>query len=254
MGRREDLVGMLKGLVRPATIVKPSRARRGAEPPVTATKFGGRPYAERGETWTRCGGCGEGVTFIFQCNLGECPHHRGAPELFTFFYCHRCGPWGELAEDQKDAWVVRRYATPSPERAAEIEDRSPAKTRTRACTARLTGVFTLPETSEIAAVSPDAWDLAETIHAEAPDEVYEAAAASMFGDEPGEGATQIGGFARWVLEPEAPECAACRRPMRLLAQIESEEEAGLNWGKKGSVYLFECGTHPEQVTMRLQSK
>lgn len=262
-----DLAGLLRPLVLQATIVKPTALKKGADAPPTATKFGGLPYAEQGETWPRCGGCGEGLSFIFQCNLTECPHERGRASLFTFFYCRECCAWGDLPDDLRDAWVVRRYSSPALAKAVAMKDASAPKQRVTPCMVTLAQAPTLPDAFEIGEVSPKTLEIAKQINPQHWSTPYEEAVGAIMdpgngvpGDGPGAAGgggadgvrTQIGGYAGWVQGPAFPDCQACGGRMRLLAQIDSETAPGLVWGDAGRVYLFECPSHPDPVKMTLQ--
>jgi len=222
-----NLPKQLRPLVLPVTLVEP----RAGAPGIAETKFGGAPYAEAGETWPMCGGCKRGLSFVFQWKA-----ERG---LCTFYYCFECNPWG-LADEPRAAWCLRRHATS--DAAVSLPDRSPKKPRLKERAVALRPGLSLPDWEGIDSFAPKL---------DVDSEEYDPVVESLIGREP-DFCTQIGGYPMFVQGGEFPACPACRKQMRLLVQIDSEEEVQLMWGDSGCVYLFECATHPEKVELLLQ--
>ena len=251
-----ELITKVRALLAKAVVAEPTKLRKGEAVSLIATKFGGLPYAERGDEWPVCGGCGEGLSFIFQANLAECAAAERGKGLFAFFYCHSCSSWGDIPPELTDAWVVRRYEAPSEAKAIEMEDTSPEDARTRACSVKLATVMSLPDWEGVGEIAPEVSDMSAELNDDEPWEPYVSAAAELLGEHPDNDdfRTQIGGYAKFVQGAVIPECAKCNHAMRLLAQIDSADEAGLMWGDAGCVYLWECERHPqgELVQMRLQ--
>lgn len=244
------LTDLIRPLLLPASIITPTKLRRGLSAPITSTKFGGHPYAELDEDWPICGGCEEGLSFIFQCNLAECPHQK-AQGLFAFYYCHECSSWGDIPPEIEDAWLVRRYEAPAANKAVELEDASPDNARTKECSVKLEIVQSLPNWESINDLLPAAAELSAKSNKEEPWAAYQKTVEELLGGEP-EINSQIGGYPNWIQGAESIECEKCKTRMRLLGQIDSEEDAGLMWGDVGAVYLFECPKHADQIQMRLQ--
>jgi uncharacterized protein YwqG len=247
MSSEQQLRKQVEALVRQCTVVEP-HASEEALPP-TATKFGGAPYAERGDTWPMCG-CGRGLTFIFQWNSVHCSHDPRAAGLHAFFYCHECQSWGDLPADAKDAWAVRHYAAPADAKAVVIEDRSPTENRLTECACQAATVPSLPDWDGLGEVAEEIAELSAKLDEDEAWEPYSEAAEQILGGEP-DYRTQIGGYPRFVQGADFPECE-CGQRLSLLAQIDSEDEAGLMWGDSGCIYLFACEKHPKQIQMRLQ--
>ena len=65
-------------------------------------------------------------------------------------------------------------------------------------------------------------------------------------------ATIVGGYPHWVQGEATPGCDVCKSGMRLLAQIDTEDEADIIWGDVGCVYIFYCPEHPRETRMELQ--
>ena len=249
MDPQKQLRTLVESLVRPCTAATCIPGDADVSP--VSTKFGGAPYAERGEKWPVCGGCGKGLSFICQWNLAECPHLSGSAGLYAFYYCHGCASWGDLPADLKDAWMVRRYPAPDPGRSVHLEDASPTGARTTDCSCTLAKERSLPDWDGLAEEAPRAAALSKELNEDEAWEPYSEIAEELLGGEP-DYRTQIGGYPRFVQGADYPECPDCAQRMRLLAQIDSEEEAGLMWGDSGCVYIFGCDKHTAQVQMRLQ--
>ena len=71
---------------------------------------------------------------------------------------------------------------------------------------------------------------------------------------------KIGGFAPWLdsatsdLERHRLKCKVCDAPSRLLVTIDSFDNASaFEWGCDGCLMVFECPSHPEQVTAFIMS-
>lgn len=63
---------------------------------------------------------------------------------------------------------------------------------------------------------------------------------------------KTGGYPAWLNNkgPEMREklrCRTCDQSLRLLIQIDSNDNIALEWGHDGSLAVFECPQHPEQV-------
>ncbi|MEX2218677.1 MAG: DUF1963 domain-containing protein [Phycisphaerales bacterium] len=237
----------LRRLVTPCTVVALA-GQRSSGP--LATCFGGPPYAERGDAWPVCGGCGAGLTFVFQWNAGELPH-APRPGLYVFYYCFNCNSWGDESDRGKSLWLLRRYAAPSAERSVHLDDRSPQDNRCTPCAVRIEPALSLPDWQGIDEIEPELTDAAVALNSDNPWEVYDEVAKAILGSEPTL-RTQVGGYPLWVQGEGTPDCRRCERRMRLLAQIDSEDEASIMWGDCGCVYLFGCEEHTEEFRLELQ--
>ena len=253
-----EFLQRLKGLTRPAAAAELHPLRGGPDISPIGSKFGGRPFAVAAEAWPMCGTCGQGLTFVFQCNLAalpeECRQDLGGPAadgLFAFYYCHSCGSWGDVPGDAPGAWIVRRYEKPVETEAATIEDLSPPDTRTRPCACTFASELSIPDWEEYSDMEPvaavgatpaDRMDAARAYH-RACEELVGVSWISK---------TRVGGYPFYIQGSVWARCRECGSRMRLLAQIQSEEDAGLMWGDCGSVYLFECPAHPREMQMELQ--
>jgi hypothetical protein len=53
---------------------------------------------------------------------------------------------------------------------------------------------------------------------------------------------QLGGLPFWVQDEEVPRCKECNKPMAFLAQVDSDFDAGTQFGDMGLLYAFLCRT------------
>jgi hypothetical protein len=214
------------------------------------TRFGGRPYAEADDRWPICGGCGAGLTFVFQWNLAECPHTQECG-LGVFFYCFRCSSWGDVPEGLIDAWALRTYDHAHLSRFVPMVDPSTDEHQLRPSGTSIKIIESLPDWESLDQVSPSLRDLFWNRYPHAPFDVYEHMVDRLIGQRPGL-LTQIDGYPRWVQGGHFYKCPTCQAPMRMRAQIDSEESVGLIWGDMGRLYLFGCNNHPGEARMTLE--
>lgn len=104
----------VRGLAKPVTRFRATKLKPGETLPITATRFGGTPYAEAGEQWPMLGNYP--FDFVAQFNLTEIEDApTDAYELFTVYLC-----WEGLVEDPENCCLVRTYKQPSTEKAVDM--------------------------------------------------------------------------------------------------------------------------------------
>lgn len=112
--KEREIDRQVHGLVKPATRFRATKLKPGETLSITATKFGGAPYAEAGESWPMLGD--HPFDFVAQFNLTEIEDPpTDAYDLFTVFIC-----WEGLVEDPENCCLVRTYEKPSAEKAVEM--------------------------------------------------------------------------------------------------------------------------------------
>lgn len=255
---RAKLLELVRGLVRPATRVTLDTRAKDSTPDPLGTRFGGVPYSERDDAWPLCGrhgeggGCGRPMSFILQWNWADCPHAPERSGIEQFFYCHECFPWGDIPEECRGGWRIRRYGQPTLEKCVMVENLGPAEHMTRSVPCRTELVDALPDWDDVHALSPQLW---RSLYSEDPDRdpgfrLFGKLCEEVVGDANYE--TRIGGYARWIQGSNEYKCSECGLAMQLLAQIESEMDADLMWGDTGNIFLFECPQHRDKIAMQLQ--
>ena len=218
--------------------------------PTARTYFGGQPYAESGDSWPSCPTCQMELSFIFQARFSETKYvPPEGVQLFTFFYCWKCSPWG-LDDEDPGQWVVRFYSAPSDERAVRIQRETKDEYETTPCSVEIESAKSLPDWEGIDVYCPEASTLSAKLNDDEPWEPYSALVQQITGRD--DYATMIGGYPRWVQSESTPKCFQCNQLMEQFAQIDSEDEAGLMWGDVGCVYLFCCRRHSSEIRFELQ--
>jgi uncharacterized protein YwqG len=246
----EKIAEIIKPLAKTATKLNLSKAQKLEELPVTGTHFGGEPYLETSEEYPVCQSCQTPLTFICQIDEGEGFHEKhDRIKLFTFFYCLDCFPWG-ISDEEKGQWLVRIYDQPGIGKFASSASGSENSFAVQPCLAATEKIIVYPDWDEIDHWTKEVEELFEREPAESPWTEYAAAVEALGGFD--DFATTIGGYASWVQSEEILECGVCGNRLALLAQIDSEEKAGLNWGDSGLVYLFFCKEHVSEIKLILQ--
>ena len=243
----ETVLSLVKPLAKVATKLNLRRVFEGEDIPLTGSHFGGQPYAEIGERWPVCPVCEVALTFICQMDVGSGFHEKPKGiDLFTFFYCWECGPWG-LSDEPEGTWVVRTYADPSDRFTKPIRPSGPEPDPPYVCVPETEKVSSFPDADEI-----DRYREVEEVLAgfDEPSDAYEAAVEALGGVT--DFCTLVGGYPSWIQGADIPVCNHCQNPMSLLTQIDTEGEPDIMWGDSGCVYLFYCPTHPREVQLTLQ--
>lgn len=239
---KEKLDGLLRPLIKKAIKLEP-KADESALQVSYESKFGGMPYAERGDVWPSCPTCKKELTFVSQL------FDEDEQQLFVFYYCNKCFPWG-LGKEEDGQWLVRLYKEPSLEKMAEINRSSDDEFAPTPCKVISSSVEVLPDWEGLDSVSKEAGVLCSKINDDSPWEEYEEAVerAGCLSDY----ATLLGGYPRFVQGEAIHNCPQCNTEMEFYAQLDSEDEANIMWGDVGLVYFFRCPQHKTEFQLELQ--
>ena len=66
------------------------------------------------------------------------------------------------------------------------------------------------------------------------------------GGDRGRARHRVGGAPEWIQSDETPDCPACSEPMMFLAQLDTDDRVGVQFGDDGRLYAFVC---PRCVTV-----
>jgi len=239
---KEELDSLLRPLIKKAIKLEP-KVDESASLASCESKFGGLPYAEAGDAWPSCPGCKKELTFVSQL-LDE-----GEQQLFVFYYCHECFPWGD-GKEEDGQWLVKLYQAPSLEKMVEIRRSSDDEFAPKPCTLIPSSVDVLPDWDGLDSVSEEAGNLCSKLNDEDPWEEYEEAVERVgcLTDY----ATLLGGYPRFVQGEITHHCPQCNTEMEFYAQLDSEDKADVMWGDAGLVYFFRCPQHKTQFKFELQ--
>ncbi|MDE2422162.1 MAG: DUF1963 domain-containing protein [Gammaproteobacteria bacterium] len=206
-------------------------------------KFGGLPYAVKGDIWPSCPTCRHELTFISQIM------NESAETLFVFYYCFECFPWG-LGDEEQGQWLIKQYNKPSTEQIIEITRNTDDEYAPNPCKVISSNVLVLPDWEGLDSVSTEVGRLCSEIDDDSPWEIYDEAVEKA--DCLNDYATLLGGYPRYVQGEASHKCSECKSEMEFFAQIDSEDEANIMWGDVGLVYFFRCPKHKDKFQLELQ--
>lgn len=235
----EDLV---KPIIRKATRLHLLPASRPPENSQLNSHFGGQPYFEKGELWptTKNGKC---LDFIFQIFNNSDIQLPQSIELIQFYY-----DWDEFAWDSSDeGWLVKIYKKIDKKNLKLIQKPSELE-RSKYCEIEFKSKLSLPDWEGIDLYCPNASKLSCVLNKDEPWNSYDQMVTTLIGEQDYQ--SQLGGYPKWVQGESTPENSS-GNPMKLLFQIDSEENAGLMWGDVGLIYVF-YDEESEKIDFTLQ--
>jgi uncharacterized protein YwqG len=195
------------------------------------SRFGGLPGMLEGETWPACGGCGKPMAFFVQVNLGDAPGGFGEG-LLQLFYCLRYGDdcdaldFGFKSKNQLVRVIPAKHAGPCGN--AALKDDFPAKR-----IVRWEEFKELPQWEEFSDLGVD---------------LSEAEEKALCDSEFPKSGDKLGGWAAWVQGASYPKCPTCDQTMRVVFQLDSEDNVPYMWGDVGCGHITQCPDHPDVVT------
>jgi len=220
-----------------ATALSLSPDNNGQAASPVATRFGGAPYAEAGDAWPWVGD--HPCDFICQLNLQDCVERPALPfDLITVFLC-----WEAWEDVDTDACIVRAYSHPAATRAIALPrppSVAPEDYRTMPCRARSERLLTFPSPVDSFLRCPGIADAAGRFRD--PYRAYRRSLKRIGYHE--RFATRLFGYPSWIQDNTMDD-----EGLLFLAQIGSEEEAGLVFGDAGVLFIAVHNTgKPEFVT------
>ncbi len=246
----EEITKLLKPLAKTSTKLNLKKVDNFEDLPLIGTHFGGQPYAEAGDEYPVCPTCSNSLTFIYQIDTRQGFHEKPKHiEFFTFFYCVKCFPWG-FENDPKGQWIVRTYNQPDEIKFVKIQPYTKTLYEVQPCIVNAEKITIFPDYEELDNLSIEISNAVKEINIEDFWDEYDEAVEELGGFT--SSASTIGGYPFWVQNADVFNCDICENRMKLLAQIDSEEEANLNWGDSGLIYLFFCENHPAEIKFTLQ--
>lgn len=204
---------------------------------LTASKFAGVPYLEKDEEYPLCQNCGKPLPLFVQLNLDELPEaiqSEFGGGLLQMFYCTSEEP---LCEVDCEAFfpfaksvlvrIIQAKNDASSDNISLPENAFPPKL--------ITGWEELED-------YPNAEE-GESLGIHLEDDEWDA-----FYDEglPHAG-DKLAGYPAWVQGVEYPSCPLCGETMRLLFQIDSEDNLPYMFGDVGCGHITQCKNHKYQL-------
>ena len=253
---------------------------------LNTSKFAGKPWLNKDESFPKCGCCNSLMRFFFQLNLEQVPNSiKGefGEGLLQFFYCVNCddyklseshlvriiNPEGEPAEYElphfQDEWsddsLVRKSNGQFPARM--IVNWEETIDYPDWIDAESTGVTIDDEEFKIVLSNSDREESElkdfsylsdygkeynlRCQRSEVINEVMDEE-RTLFYDK-----DKLAGHPHWVQDPEYPNCPICDRSMdKLIFEFASDDNIPYLWGDVGTGYFLQCPEHKQQVTFLWQ--
>ncbi|WP_447926588.1 DUF1963 domain-containing protein [Vreelandella sp. EE27] len=232
---RERLDTLLAPLIQNAQVVT-SHADPAMKEPSLESKFGGAPYAEADTAWPMCRLCEQPLSFILQL------FDASANAMFVFYYCHHCLPAGDDPRD-RGLWHAQWFKAPESAKQTHLERSCVDVDATTPCRITTQTARVLPDWEGLYTHSPKAETLCGELDPQSPWEALnDATTRAGCLDEL---KSWRGGYPHYLQGEHVPDCPHCQAPMTFFVQIDSEEEANLDWGACGLIYVFYCAQHPQ---------
>lgn len=205
--------------------------------PVNASKFSGKPWLSRDMEWPVCPKCNKPMRFFVQLSLADLPKDLKedfGTGLLQMFHCMN----EECRHDAVCPFaksVLVRIIQPDEEgkdvELPDAQDLFPPKLITgwESCD-------DYPHQEEEVEVdlrlNDDEWNILHDLN--------------LTGD-------KLWGWPAWVQSMQYPPCPACGRQMRLVFQIDSEDNLPVIFGDCDRGWITQCPEHKEQLTFHFDS-
>lgn len=224
-----DLENLVKPIIRTATKLEILPASKPPENSQLISHFGGQPYFEKGEIWPTSKN-EKNLEFIFQVFNSTSLQLPKSIELIQFYY-----EWDEFPWDtSNDGWLVKIYKKTEKENLEFIDKPSELK-KSKYCGIIFNSTKSLPDWEGIDLHCNNASKLSCDLNEDEPWESYDQIVTKLIGKQDYQ--SQFGGYPNWVQGESTPKDSE-GNPMKLLFQIDSEDNAGLMWGDVGLIYVF----------------
>jgi uncharacterized protein YwqG len=224
-----DLEKLVTPLIRNATKIEVLSPISPEENSHLLSQFGGEPYFETGEKWPTSK-TEKPLEFIFQIFNNGTNNLPEEIQLIQFFY-----DWDEFPWDTgDDGWLVKIYNVVNKNNVTRIDTPSGAEER-KYCKVNFKSIQSLPDWEGIETYSKKASKLSCILNEDEPWKNYDKVVVKLIGEQNYQ--SQLGGYPKWVQGESTPK-ASNDQPMKLLFQIDSEDNAELMWGDVGLIYVF----------------
>lgn len=225
----EELQQLVSPLIRNATKLELQKASSPPENSQLRSHFGGQPYFEEGDSWPKAQN-GNDLDFIFQIFNSDDIQLPKSVKLVQFFYDVETFPW----QTEEDGWLVKIYETLNTDRLIKIDNPILQEVKPY-CEVLFTPVKSLPDWEGIDLYEKNTLRISSLLNLENDWDGYEIVVEKLIGEHNFQ--SQLGGYPRWIQGESTPTLSKGEN-MKLLFQIDSEENADLMWGDVGMVYVF----------------
>lgn len=229
-----ELKRKLSSLIRPTWIPVVKNGDEG----LTDSKFSGKPVLKQGESWPACGNCNKPMQLFVQLNLAQIPKEAGVKGegFIQMFYCTSYEPHCEV-----DCEAFFPFSKSTLIRLVSHEETA-AHDHSLAADADPFPAKTITGWEEM--VDYPGWEERGDEGIELSDEEEDLAHDEEIGPRTGE---KLGGWPSWVQSVEYPSCPDCGSTMKLVFQVDSEQNLPYMWGDCGIGHITQCSEHPHRV-------
>lgn len=192
---------------------------------ILSSKFSGTPWLAKNEEWPLCQRCGKELNFFLQLSLESLPNKLDCGEdLLQMFYCTHCDDWRPFSS----AHLVRLVQPQS-----------------------IGNASLTPPVNNLPAKKIVAWEAfgeyptyVEWDDLNIPVQVSDMVAEAVEDMLAKEG-DKLAGWPNWVQWVEYPSCPRCNKRMRLVFQLDSNDNLDFMFGDAGCGHITQCPEHKD---------
>lgn len=204
------------------------------------SKFSGIPALESVEDWPRCANCNEPMQLFLQLNSKDLPEDAAnafGEGFLQVFYCTNLDARCEVA-----CQAFFPFSKSTLARVLDIE-------REAICSIEKSPVRDpFPERKIVGWSSTEDYPNLEEL-ADLDVDLSEEQCELFFDLDYPLSNDKLLGWPHWVQDPEYPDCPECGKTMRLVFQIDSEDNLPYMFGDTGCAHITQCEDHRDQVTI-----
>jgi uncharacterized protein YwqG len=225
----DDLEKIVNPLIKKITKIEVQKPSKLPDNSQLNSHFGGHPYFEVQEAWPKTKS-EKPLSFIFQIFNEESLELPQSIKLIQFFYDWEEGPW----DTENDGWLVKIYKNLAKEKRIQIENPNQSEDQ-KYCEIRFKPSKSLPDWEGISLHGNNAAKLSCILNEDEPWNSYDETVTKLIEEQNYQ--SQLGGYPKWV-QGESTPLDKNGKPLNLLFQIDSEDNAEIMWGDVGLIYVF----------------
>jgi uncharacterized protein YwqG len=193
---------------------------------IIESKFSGTPWLAVGEAWPACQFCNQPMPLFLQLNLDSLPRELNGifgTGLMQLFYCTSCDDFEPFTGCHL-VRIVQPASSVGSVISTPIQDPFPAK--------KILGWKEMEE------------EFPDYRECERIGIVIEEEEKEYLNPELGD---KLGGWPHWIQDIEYPSCRICGNPMRLVFQLDSNDNLPFMFGDSGCGHITQCSEHKEEL-------
>lgn len=201
------------------------------------SKFAGIPWLLTTESWPSCQNCNNPMQLFLQLDLGMLPEKIDGEYgngLLQLFYCTN-----QELECETDCQAYYPFAKSTLARVIQPNEEAYSLTKLPLTDSFPPKLIVGWEEYDDYPNSEEAELLGITLSDAEAEAVYELGYPRA-GD-------KLGGWPQWIQGVEYPDCPTCGETMRLIFQIDSDNNLPYSFGDVGCAHITQCKNHKEQI-------